>query len=384
MTDQILTLDVGPSQLIAKLCDEIRLEEIINEQVTWDKTRCGLSPGTRIKALIINILCDGNPLYKVHETYDKLDVELLFGASVTKDQFNDDSLGRALDYLYKAVPWKVYTSVSLSALKALELSLGALHNDTTSISVYGEYSNQEPNSESDSESKLDITHGYSKQRRPDLKQIVMGMSVTPERIPVLANVEDGNTSDKKWNMEFIKKLREILSDNEWENLLYQADSALITTDNLRDLHSYSLTFLSRLPDTFGLSSELKTKAWSKDSWTDIGKLTDKKDAAEYRYQVFEEKLDERSYRFSVVHSSQLDKQKAKRLVHEIEKEEKGLNKEIKKLQETAFHCEADAEEAKISFEQEHKPSLHQYKLATYTEEETIKRKRRGRPKKEKK
>ncbi|GEM_PF-5648524 len=29
MTDQILTLDVGPSQLIAQLCDEIHLEEII-------------------------------------------------------------------------------------------------------------------------------------------------------------------------------------------------------------------------------------------------------------------------------------------------------------------------------------------------------------------
>ncbi|MFA1820069.1 IS1634 family transposase [Virgibacillus oceani] len=113
----------------------------------------------------------------------------------------------------------------------------------------------------------------------------------------------------------------------------------------------------------------------------MGKLTDKKDAAEYRYQVFEEKLDERSYRFSVVHSSQLDKQKAKRLEHEIEKEAKELNKAIEKLQKTAFHCEADAEEAKVSFEQEHKTSLHHYNLATYTEEETIKRKRRGRPKK---
>jgi len=37
----------------------------------------------------------------------------------------------------------------------------------------------------------------------------MGMSVIPERIPVLANVEIENTSDKKWNMEFIKKLRDI-------------------------------------------------------------------------------------------------------------------------------------------------------------------------------
>ena len=117
-----------------------------------------VSPGTRIKVLIVNTLCAGNPLYKVHETFEKLDVEQLIGTGVTIDQFNDDSLGRALDYLYKAVPWKVYTNISLSALKALKLSLCTLHNDTTSISVYGEY-DKEP--ASDPDLKLDITHGHS-------------------------------------------------------------------------------------------------------------------------------------------------------------------------------------------------------------------------------
>ncbi|WP_180954822.1 hypothetical protein [Bacillus sp. V3-13] len=41
MADQVLTLDVGPSQLLSNLMDEIRFEEIINESVVWDKKRCG-------------------------------------------------------------------------------------------------------------------------------------------------------------------------------------------------------------------------------------------------------------------------------------------------------------------------------------------------------
>ncbi|MCM3799852.1 DUF4277 domain-containing protein, partial [Caldibacillus thermoamylovorans] len=107
MSDQILTLHVGPSQLLSKLCDEIELEKTINDLVKWDSVRCHLSPGTRIKALVLNILCSGKPLYKVHEFYQTLDSEMLFDTSISPDQLNDDALGRALDYLHEAEAWKV-------------------------------------------------------------------------------------------------------------------------------------------------------------------------------------------------------------------------------------------------------------------------------------
>lgn len=51
-------------------------------------------------------------------------------------------------------------------------------------------------------------------------QIELGMSVTPERIPVLAKFEDGNTSDKTWNLTFIKKMRETLNNHDSSNLPY--------------------------------------------------------------------------------------------------------------------------------------------------------------------
>lgn len=374
MSDQILTLHVGPSQLLSKLCDEIELEKTINDLVKWDSVRCHLSPGTRIKALVLNILCSGKPLYKVHEFYQTLDSEMLFDTSISPDQLNDDALGRALDYLHEAEAWKVYSTLALKALKKLNLPIGVLHNDTTSISVYGEY--KQPK-----EDGLQITYGYSKAHRPDLKQIVLGMGVTPERIPILAKVENGNISDKSWNVEFIQKMRKILSNEDWKNLIYQADSALITTENLAEIQQQKLSFISRLPDTFSLSTELKKEAWSLNNWEMVGSLSDKKDAAIYQIQAFERQIKDLPYRFLVVHSNILDQRKEKTLNRAIEKEETKLKKEIEKLSKVPFHCKKDALEAIQAFKKKQKTSYFCYELNVQMSDQPVKRKKRGRPKK---
>lgn len=318
----------------------------------------------------------GKPLYKISEFYETQDPEMLFGPNVTPEKLNDDALGRALDYLYEADAWKVYSTLALITLKKLGLSIGVLHNDTTSISVYGQYHQAEE------EDVVNITYGYSKSHRPDLKQIVLGMCVTPERIPVLAKVENGNTSDKTWNLEFIKRMREILSDEDWSRLIYQADSALITSDNLAELDLHNLAFISRLPDMFSLSAELKKEAWAHDVWEELGQLSDKKGAAKYKIQSFERSLETLPYRFIVVHSDNLDQRKAKTLTHAIEKEEMKLQKAFDQLQKVVFHCESDALEAIQEFKKKHKSSYFHYELAIHTHEQPVKRKKRGRPKKE--
>ncbi len=87
---------------------------------------------------------------------------------------------------------------------------------------------------------------------------VMIMGVTPERVPILATMENGNTDNQSWNPTFIQKLREALSKEEWDQLIYQADSALIATEDLRAIRK-ELQFISRLPETFRLSHDLKER-----------------------------------------------------------------------------------------------------------------------------
>ncbi|WP_335873066.1 IS1634 family transposase, partial [Bacillus sp. 2205SS5-2] len=264
----------------------------------------------------------------------------------------------------------------------MNVALDTLHCDTTSFSVSGDYLPDSSSSGLSEKEPLSVTYGYSKQKRPDLKQIVLGMGVPPQRIPIVAKVENGNTSDVKWNMEFVQKLRETLSEEDWSNLLYQADSALISKGNLQDLAAHQLDFLSRLPDTFRLSTELKSKAWKNNKWEVIGELTSQTNGSNYRYQAFEEELEGRLYRFLVVHSSQLEKQKVKRIEADIQKEHVTLTNALDKLADMIFHCEADAEKARIAFEKKHKTNLHEYQLTIEIGEEPIKCERRGRPKKD--
>ncbi|PLR79128.1 hypothetical protein CU633_01815 [Bacillus sp. V3-13] len=110
-------------------------------------------------------------------------------------------------------------------------------------------------------------------------------------------------------------------------------------------------------------------------------MTNAKDGARYRYQHFERELEGRTYRFLVIHSDQLEKQKAKGLKAKVQKEHEQLAKTLAKLCDTPFHCEEDALSAMKAFTKKQKSDFHEYRLAVVSQEERLKRGRRGRPKK---
>ncbi|MEA4882725.1 MAG: DUF4277 domain-containing protein [Clostridia bacterium] len=128
----------------------IGLADIIDRCCEWDRTRCIVSPGQAVEALAIRILSDQKALYRVEEFYEGKDVEALFGAGGNR------VLGEAIS----------------SALKAHDVAVGSVHLDTTSLSVCGEYENQ------DCENAIQVVLGYSKDRRPDLEQTKFGIGVT--------------------------------------------------------------------------------------------------------------------------------------------------------------------------------------------------------------
>jgi len=362
----------GPAVLVDQLCREIEFETVINDLLVWDRSRCHLSPGARIKALVINVLSGKDPLCHVRRFYRDQDVELLFGQGVTADDFNDDGLARALDKLYEAVPWKVYTSLALHAMRKLELPLVALHSDTTSISLQGAY---------EREADLQVAHGHSKDRRPDLKQIMLELAVTPERIPVLANVENGHTSDKTWNFTFIRKLRQTLSQEQWQELLYVADSALITKRNLKYMTRLRLRFVSRLPDLFSVCEAVKQEAWAAGAWQEIGVLSADPSAAVYRMQAMQRQIEGRTFRLLVIHSSNLDERKRRTLEKSLRKEEESLNRLLRKLEETEFHCELDARKTIQDFAHKHRSRWYNWNVEVERVTRPAKRSGRGRPKK---
>ncbi|MBC7324179.1 MAG: IS1634 family transposase, partial [Moorella sp. (in: Bacteria)] len=170
----------GPAALVARMCDVLRIPQIIDSVVEWDPKNCRLSPGLRAKAMVINILVDRRALYDVEKFYQTQDLEVLFGpeAGVRADELNDDALGRALDKIYASDLERLFSMIALNAAALHDAPLTELFTDTTSISVAGAYEG--------GHGDLFITYGYNKDGRPDLKQFLMGLVVNQEGLPVFA------------------------------------------------------------------------------------------------------------------------------------------------------------------------------------------------------
>lgn len=68
-----------------------------------------------------------------------------------------------------------------------------LHTDTPSFSLFGDSPNSAPDGAGPT-----ITWGFSKDHRPDLQQILRGLTTDQHGQVLLGAVLDGNTSDKAW------------------------------------------------------------------------------------------------------------------------------------------------------------------------------------------
>jgi transposase len=93
---------------------------------------------------------------------------VLFGQQMPAGYFNDDNVGRVLDHLFNVGTQKIFSALSVSALQRFELSTDHAHFDTTSVSLYGDYREADGDG-----APFKITQGYSKDKRPDLKQFVL-------------------------------------------------------------------------------------------------------------------------------------------------------------------------------------------------------------------
>jgi transposase len=373
---KVKILSAGAAPLVAAFCREIKLRDTIDEMVTWDPKQCRLSPGTLLEALVINILVARKPLYRVEEFYSEMNLNVIFGEDekITADAFNDDALGRALTKLAKAHPNRVYLALALSAINVHQVETRTIHADTTSISVAGEYDQTDGDRD-----LLDITYGHSKDHRPDLKQFLYGLITTSEGIPIFGELCDGNMSDKTWNKDVLERLQTMLPSDNGQSI-YVADSALVTNDNLALMSDKEIPFISRLPETFKISADLKEWAWAQNQWQHLGSLVEKKDAAVYQVQSAVRELKGNDYRFIIVHSSSLDKRKEKSIDKMIDIKKKELIKDCNALAKREFYCEADAIKESELFLAKHDTSL--FKINTEIKEERVIKRRVGRPRKD--
>lgn len=276
---------------------------------------------------------------------------------------------------------KVFSQISLQALKQFNIDSSHLSFDTTSVSVHGDYSlYSKENNNSDT---MNIVHGHSKDHRPDLKQFLVKMLCVDRTIPVFGQTEDGNASDKVINNKILSSISKYMAENriKKEGFIYIADSAMVTQKNLEKIGD-GIQFISRLPANYKECSRLIKSAVEKDQWDELGKLsgtmeTIKRPAAIYKACESTAVLHNKTYRAVVIHSSGHDKRQQNKIDRELKKAHTELSKKIKEISKQEFFCRADALKAAEGIQKDgpnfFKPEIQIVEIPKY---------RRGRPKKD--
>lgn len=180
--------------IIAGLIDDIGIVEQLDQRIGIEP-REKVSTGVVVKAMLLNGLgFVSAPLYLFEKFFTGKATEKLLGCGIKPEYLNDDRLGKVLDELYDAGLSEIFLEISLQAANRFGVKQETAHLDSTSFHLEGKYEAAPQNSEP---GMIEITYGYSRDKRPDLKQFVMNLiCVGDGDIPVLMEIASGNQSDK--------------------------------------------------------------------------------------------------------------------------------------------------------------------------------------------
>src|SRR5213594_3427287 len=98
-----------------------------------------LSGGRGVEALILAILDGHHALYKVGARFEERGMFPLLQPGLERTALHDYRLGQILDALFAANLNRVFGAVALRALEVYAIPTPWLHQDTTTITLYGAY-----------------------------------------------------------------------------------------------------------------------------------------------------------------------------------------------------------------------------------------------------
>jgi transposase len=247
--------------VIASVIKDLGLIAMIDTRLVPDDQEV-ITPGEAVAAMILNGLGFANrPLSLTPQFFANKPLDLLFREGIKTEMFNRFKLGRTLDEAYAYGCDLLFEELALSICAHEGIDRRFNHLDTTSFALTGAYV---PDSD---EHAIRITHGYSKDHRPDLKQAVLELMVSQDGgIPFVSKSWDGNTSDTQVFQQRAEALMRAFKDTPSPRYLV-ADAKLYCEDNATPLSK--LGFITRIPATLKLVAQVISQALQWDTWQPV-------------------------------------------------------------------------------------------------------------------
>jgi transposase len=310
--------------LILGMLRKLQVASLIDEMIPPHPDNV-ISCGRGVEALVLAILDGDHALYKVGSRLEERGMLPLLQAGLERESLNDYRLGQILEHLFAVNLNRVFSTVALKALEVYGIETPWLHQDTTTLSLYGAYEASEASHKPaanarDAPEVPRPAFGHSKDNRPDLKQVVLSLGVSSEGgLPLRLGIRDGNTSD---STETPIALEECLALGLDGLVGIVADSKAYSQRTLGLCREKAIGLVTLVPRTCGVRQELE--AWGQQHaplpvlvekrgrtrrdaprhWR--GQSVERVVAVEYADGRVEQEL----LRFVVVHSSQLAQQQA--------------------------------------------------------------------------
>ena len=251
--------------LIAHVIKDLGLIRMIDARIVPDAQE-EITPGEAVAGMILNGLGFAyRPLSLTPQFFANTPLDLLFRDGVQAEMFNRFKLGRTLDEVHAYGCDLLFSELASTVCVQESIAQRFHHLDTTSFALSGDYI-----PESDKQA-IRITHGYSKDHRPDLKQAVLELMVSQDGgVPLVSKSWDGNVSDTQIFQERAAALMRAFASSPTPRYLV-ADAKLYTENNAATLAK--LGFITRIPGTLKLVSQVISQALQRDTWHEIDDTT---------------------------------------------------------------------------------------------------------------
>jgi len=303
---ELASARLGALPVIRHFAQRAGLPALLARYLPPADARLRLDPARVIYVVVANLLAGRAPLYRLAEWAAPYAPEVL-GLGGPPGPLNDDRTGRALEQLSGADRASLLTELIVGVIAAFGIDVSELHNDSTSVSVYGAYPGADGRCRGGKPTPA-ITVGHSKDHRPDLKQLVWILTVTGDHsVPIACRLADGNTSDDPTHIGTWDQLAALTGRTDF---LYVADCKLATREAMRHIDAQRGRFVTVLPRSRSEDAWFRTWVASGNlpAWREALRLPGRRAGDPDRvYSTFASPLPTaEGYRIEWVHSS--DKQ----------------------------------------------------------------------------
>ena len=219
--------EYGACLVFKRLFTELGMTEVFSEAFK------GLSTDFDITEALFNMMLNrlSDPASKRQMTMWEQNVEGV-------QSFDLHQYYRALDYMIEHKN-KIETRIFFNMRDLFNTELDIVLFDTTTLVYYGEGGDKGEDGKKPQDQEL-LDYGFSKAHRGDLKQVVVGVLMSKEGIPLGHEVFSGNTNDVSCFSQVIEQVKKKYG---LSKLILVGDRGMISKANIKSLEDSKLNYI---------------------------------------------------------------------------------------------------------------------------------------------